>query len=569
MKNKYSILLLLISLVSFSQNAKVESLKKDYDLQFKKSGFIVLKDKQNSSKIKIANADGEIIYSFTDNKNTSFLGGFNCGKFFTSKVKGSANDGGGFTIFELVDIEMHDLKNPNVGIKTNFTIADGAHRELFEIYKIFDNSDKIGLINSCGEVIVPPKYNRIGKFNELGQAIAYMDGNFTVIDTLGNSLINRSFKHGQKNVRKYDNEFYDDIKDNRVKSSDDGKLFGIYDFKENKQLIQNNYDKVSRLSDLYFYNENNKNNFPYVAEKNGIIQIIDYSNLKDILPMSIGANYVSKVDKRNNKNLVVFSTTKKSIKKLNSNVSSDESKSFENIYYDGKILFDPSLEIKKIDMHNDPYVILQLYNGDSMIYDLNKSKFLITIKGALAQIDSFNEIYSGNNDNKMQNRYQDRNKYLSISIPCVGPDCYSVNSKRYCLFDIDGNMKTKFLQQANYAIIQIDKSQEKFLYLVYHRVNSLSSVYSLIDNNGNVLLDNFKISNTEKDFDFLVYNNLLILNEDMGNNVYGKTAFDIIGNMSGERFLYSLKPMRNQPKDNQKDNSKTEAPANNRFLKKQ
>jgi hypothetical protein len=567
-KKKYSILLFLISLVSFSQNARIENLKKDYDLQFKKNGFILLKDKQNSSKIKIANADGEIIYSFTYNKNTSFLSGFSCGKFFTAKVKGSANDGGGFTIFEFVDVEMHDLKNPNVGIKTNFTIADGAHRELFEIYKIFDNTDKIGLINSCGEVIVAPKYNRIGKFNELGQAIAYLNDSFTVIDTLGNSLINRSFKHGQKNIGKYDNEFYDDIKDNRVNSSDDGMLFGIYDFKENKQLIQNNYDKVSRLSNLYFYNENNKNNFPYVAEKNDVIQIIDYSSLKDILPMSIGANMVSSVTERNNKNLVVFSKKKKIIKQLGPNLSSDESKFFKNIYYDGKILFDPLLEIKDLDFYNYPFIRLQLYNGDSMFYDIDQSKFIITVKGALAQIDSFNEIYAGN-DNKMQNRYQDKKKYFNISIACVGPDCHSANSKRYCLFDIDGNMKTKFLQEAHYAIIQIDKTQEKFLYLVYYRANSMSSVYSLLDNNGKVLLDNFKISNTEKDFDFLVYNNLLVLNEDMGNNVYGKTAFDVNGNMSGERFLYSLKPMRNQPKDNQKDNSKTEAPVNNRFLKKQ
>jgi hypothetical protein len=42
-----------------------------------------------------------------------------------------------------------------LGVKTNYSIADGAHLELFEIYKIFDNNDKVGLINACGEVIMP------------------------------------------------------------------------------------------------------------------------------------------------------------------------------------------------------------------------------------------------------------------------------------------------------------------------------------------------------------------------------------------------------------------------------
>jgi hypothetical protein len=44
---------------------------------------------------------------------------------------------------------------PDVGVKTNYSIADGAHLELFEIYKIFDNNDKVGLINACGEVMPP------------------------------------------------------------------------------------------------------------------------------------------------------------------------------------------------------------------------------------------------------------------------------------------------------------------------------------------------------------------------------------------------------------------------------
>jgi hypothetical protein len=44
------------------------------------------------------------------------------------------------------------------------------------------------------------------------------------------------------------NKYFNEIKDNRVVSSNDGLLFGIYDFKQDKQLLPNNYDEIQRLS---------------------------------------------------------------------------------------------------------------------------------------------------------------------------------------------------------------------------------------------------------------------------------------------------------------------------------
>ena len=177
MKKKYLKLFLLFSIVSVAQNNSLSELKKDYYLKKEKNGFSLLIDKQNSSKIIIANAAGKVVYSFKYSQDKSFLSGLNCGKFFTSKTKGSANDGGGFTIFDYVDVEIHDLLNPDVGVKTNYSIADGAHLELFEVYKIFDSNNKVGLINACGEVIMTPSYKAIGKFNKQGQAYAYTDRN--------------------------------------------------------------------------------------------------------------------------------------------------------------------------------------------------------------------------------------------------------------------------------------------------------------------------------------------------------------------------------------------------------
>jgi hypothetical protein len=48
-------------------------------------------------------------------------------------------------------------------------------------------------------------------------------------------------------------------------------------------------------------------------------------------------------------------------------------------------LFDPKLEIKKM-FKRSRYITLHLYNGDSMIYDLESEKFITTIKDSCSNI---------------------------------------------------------------------------------------------------------------------------------------------------------------------------------------
>lgn len=571
MKKKYLKFLLLFSIVSYAQNDNLIELKKDYYLKKEKNGFSLLSDKQNSSKIIIANAAGKVVFSFKHSQDKGFLSGLNCGKFFTSKIKGSLNDGGGFTVFDYVDVEIHDLLNPDVGVKTNYSIADGAHLELFEIYKIFDNNDKVGLINACGEVIMPPRYNAIGKFNKLGQAYAYTDRNYTVIDTLGNSILKSPYQHSMKQVYKTSNRYFDEIKDNRVVSSNDGLLFGIYDFKQDKQLLPNIYDEIQRLSKpIVDIKEDQINkDLIYQVRKNNLTEILEYSNQKVIFPMQLEANGVTSFTVIKSKYFFDYYKVKKEFRQINASVSEDVSKQYHNIYYNNKVLFDPKLEIKKIDVFKNRYITLHLYNGDSMIYDLESEKFITTIKGAHAVISSYDGII-GSSGNNMQNRYNNNDKFVKISVPCVGSDCHTTDSFKSALFDLDEHVfKTSFLQDATYAIIQVDKAQQKFLYLVHHRPNAFSLAYSLFNSNGKASLENFDITTTGNDYDFVVYDNLLFLNEHMGNFVYGKTSFNIDGNLVGERFLASLKPLRNQQKSSQSDNAKVQTPVNNRFIKKQ
>jgi hypothetical protein len=73
---------------------------------------------------------------------------------------------------------------PDVGVKTNYSIADGAHLELFEIYKIFDNNDKVGLINACGEVM-PPRNAGLKSFISLVIRHILIE-TILLLDTLGN-----------------------------------------------------------------------------------------------------------------------------------------------------------------------------------------------------------------------------------------------------------------------------------------------------------------------------------------------------------------------------------------------
>jgi hypothetical protein len=79
-----------------------------------------------------------------------------------------------------------------------------------------------------------------------------------------------------------------------------------------------------------------------------------------------------------------------------------------------------------------------------MIYDLESEKFITTIKGAHAVISDLDEHV----------------------------------------------FKTSFLQDAKYAIIQVDKAQQKFLYLVHHRPNAFSLAYSLFIKHGKASLEN-------------------------------------------------------------------------------
>ena len=374
-----------------------------------------------------------------------------------------------------------------------------------------------------------------------------------------------------KEVYKTSKTYFDEIKDSRVVSSNDGLLFGIYDFKQAKQLLPNNYDEIQRLSKpiVDIKEVQPENDLIYQVRKNSLTEILEYSNQKVIFPMQLEANGVTPFTVIKSKYFFDYYKEKKEFRRINASISEDISKRYHNIYYNNKVLFDPKLEIKKIDVFKSRYITLHLYNGDSMIYDLESEKFITTIKGAHAVISSYDGIISSSSNN-MQNRYQNNDKFVKISVPCVGSDCQTSDSSKSALFDLDEHVfKTSFLQDATFAIIQVDKAQQKFLYLVHHRPDAFSLNYSLFNNNGKSALENFDINTTVNDYDFVVYDKLIFLNEDMGNFVYGKTSFNIDGNLVGERFLASLKPLRNQQKSSQSDNSKVQTPVNNRFIKKQ
>lgn len=564
-KTIYKSFLFLLPLISFSQNAKIENLKKDYNLQVKKGGFILLEEKKNSSNIKIANPEGEIIYSFQRDNKKDFLSGLNCGKFFTSKVHGSGNDGGGYMIFENVEVEIHDVKNPNVGIKTNFNFTNGSSNQPFEFYNFFDSSDRVGIINSCGEIIVPASYKRIGNFNKLGQALAFTDTDFTVLDTLGKPLLKQPFKHALGRVFKYDYNTY--VKDNRVTSSLDGKLFGIFDFKQNKQLIPNNYNEISSLDKMYFKGKEQKNDFAYLAKKNDIIEVIDYSNFKNILPMSVGATGLSSINELNDKYLVIFSKIKKIIKQVNPNFSTDESLYFRNIYYDGKVLFDPKLEIKEINIYRDRFITLQLHNGGSKIYDFQKSKFIADFPNDLVSVGDYNTFSHTIIDKDYA--YDGRDTFFSVSIPCKGPNCQTSTSRKGALCDYDGKLRTEILQDVSYNIFKLDKTQDKFLFLTYSRPDGFVLNYSLYDNEGKLRLGNFEIGDNPKEHSIFIKDNTLIFNEIIEKSaVFGKTAFAADGKMIGERYMFISEPSKKAEVKNIYTKEQLESQKNNRFLKK-
>lgn len=543
--NNILLLLLLFHISSYSQNKIIENFKKNYYVNENKNGFILLEDKDNYRKIKIANSKGEIIYSHE--KEDAFFGKLECNKFFTATQLRSGNDGGGYTIVDYVNVKLYDVTNIKNPINFNYNLLMGLKREKGNIFRILDFNDNVGLINSCGEILVQPLYKRIHTFNDEGYAVALSEKEIKIIDTLGNQIVSRSFKHGMSSVSKRDcmkcGNIWEIIKNNRILASNDGKLFGIYDFKSNKELIPFNYQAVYLFDKEY---DKPADEDFYILVKDNKNAVVDYKTLKEILPFSENADGIRKIVKIDKGYLVSYY---KKVSSVNSNV---------NVFYDGKSLFDDKLDIKNIEIKYAPFIVVHLYNGESMIYDIQKSKFIIAFKNNLVNIGQIIETNPYQLSKNMQNQYKSGSKYRQVNIPC-GNNC-----SKSMLIDLDGNAKTKPTLESSYTIIQIDKEKELFFYLVLDS----NKYFNLYNNDGKLILENFKIADNEKDYAYVVKDNTLILNEVLEKGlVYNKTAFDIEGNIIGERYKFRSEPSIVKEVINTDSDKVKEAKKTNRFLK--
>ncbi|CAD0009102.1 WG repeat-containing protein [Flavobacterium chungangense] len=546
MNIKKNIGLLLLPALVFSQNAKIEKFKKSYNVETVKNGYSILRDKDDFNKVKIADQNGEIVSSYTGNE--LYLGTLNCNKYFTGIAVHGGNDGGGWTHVDYKEVKVRDITDSKSVQSLDYYFYSFYDTDEFGLHRIFYDKNQIGLVNSCGKIVVAPKYKYIKKFNEQGQAIVFTENEYTVIDTLGNAVLQKPFKYVRNDFNgstfAFDQNFK--VNDNRIVATYDTKNYGLLDIKTNKEILPFKYDFIEEKKkelgiDLEKF---------YVVYKDKKIGILDYKTLKEVLPVSENATYVMYAGAKNDKYLVLYS-------------GEINGKRFENAYY-GKTLFDPKLDIKAVKIYNDRFITLHLGNGDSMIYDVDKSKFISTIKGQLVKVGIYSQSF-GLPDNKKQNRY-DKSENFFLVTTCENSDCYNEPSIRSALFSTDGIAKTSFLKDPSFAIIQIDKQQEKLLFLVNHRIGS-SLGCSLFDNNGKPVLENFKIFDTDKEYNFIVDNNLLVLNEESDPFVYGKTTFDIDGKMIGERYMYISNPSRKAAVKTE-TKEQTESQKNNRFLKK-
>jgi hypothetical protein len=538
-------ILFLFPLVIFSQSSKIETLKKKYIFNQNKSGYILLADKDNYNEIKIANSKGEIIYNHE--KEDAFFGKLECNKFFTATQIKDGNDGGGYTTVDYVNVKLFDVTDIKNYTNLNYNLLPNASSDKINVYRILDGNNNVGLINSCGEVLIKPTYKRINNFNNDGLAVALSANELLVIDTLGNQILKRTFKHGIKSfpvrISMKSSSIWSDIIDNRIIASTDGKLFGVYDLKIDKILIPFSYDAIYNYTD---YSRSLLTDNFYVLVKNNKKSLLVYKTLKEILPLSENADSITDIFEFENKYLVFYS---KQIKPSLYNC---------NVFYDGKNLFDDNLSIKDVKRWDSQFILLHLNNGESMIYNLKTNKFISVFKNDFVDLENISETNPYAISKNMKNQYKSFTKHLQVKVPC-GENCF-----KSLLVDDNGKVKTKPGSNSSYTIIQIDKEKDLFFYLVFNKQS-----YSLYNNDGKLILENFKIGDNEKDFAYFVKNNVFILNEDMENGlVYGKTAFDIDGNMIGERYKYFSEPSIVKELKNVKSAEIIEAEKTNRFLKK-
>lgn len=202
-----------------------------------------------------------------------------CNSAIVGELTYSHNDGGGripngrknIKIASLIGKKI-EYWTPSHSVISTSKLGSTSNDNYNE--RLVSKDGKMGLIHPCKKIILEPKYDQIGEFNNEGLAIALLNDKIDVINLDGKSVLKES-----ENLYFYDkNQSFPKIFKNTIIVNNKENEYFLFDIIKNK-IISKTYSKIS--TDLIKITNEKR---VFISTKDGKKTILDENGL-EIMPL--------------------------------------------------------------------------------------------------------------------------------------------------------------------------------------------------------------------------------------------------------------------------------------------
>jgi len=288
MKKAILFLSFFISLYTSAQvnQKKINKLEKRYYVQKFQNGYAIIQHKRKRL-LGLINENGEI----TIKPQYLFLKGVSkCNTLLASNQRlYGPDDGGGRFVNGYKEIRLITPKNKLIkelnGIKIIHIFGKDKTADYKNIFNFVNSFGQMGLIDDCGQILVPAEYLHINRFNKKGQAVVFKKDSIQVVNYRGEKLLPNFLPYKVNPVDFITiptpgeiNYLY--VINNKLQTNKNG-LYSIVDINNNTLLVPYVYEKISPLLTIYQQNDT----IGYRAKKNGKETFLDINTGKEKLPL--------------------------------------------------------------------------------------------------------------------------------------------------------------------------------------------------------------------------------------------------------------------------------------------
>tara|TARA_B110000902_G_C14238889_1_gene561690 strand:+ start:159 stop:1655 length:1497 start_codon:yes stop_codon:yes gene_type:complete len=431
------------------------------------------------------------------------------------------NDGGGrisigisnIQIVSLLDKKLRPWKSPYSQAHTlimNYKNDNGNIR-------IVDNSNKVGLLNACDNVILEPKYDDIGGFNEEGLAVASLGDKLDVINLAGKSVLKEPLKYSfnyQEHKRSVRNKTYPTVYSNNLIVSYDKVNYGVYNIIQDKEITPMKYSYIENtpfFENKFLYPLKQKK-IGYKAYTNNKATIINFEGNEIVVPKMKDIIYHYTLDNKSYAFGKVIINSKESLNMIDTKTN--------------QYVFSENLDIKKIKPINKGIWAVELNDNTKTktgIFDINKQEFIIKP----------NENYTFDNGkitSHITSSVKNTANIILINPKNGNKELHHINTGKVVV--------TKPNSKFNLISLKDNGKTSEFI-LITNQPNRRSSItYSdLFDENLEIVFENAKINQ----YDIKNKKNMFYFEESINcypcKKVY--TAYNLNGKLIGEKQNYN------------------------------